>query len=67
VYFAPVSYIRTPPGSCGSDLITAPCPGQGWLVLPGPAANGAGTTRIYASADGGKTWQRIDQPALRTT
>jgi photosystem II stability/assembly factor-like uncharacterized protein len=60
------THVQTPPGSCGPDQITAPGPRQGWLVVPGPVANGAGTTRIYASADGGKTWQRIDQEALRT-
>jgi photosystem II stability/assembly factor-like uncharacterized protein len=60
------THVRTPPGSCGPDQITAPGPRQGWLVVPGPVADGAGTTRIYASADGGRTWHRIDQAALRT-
>jgi photosystem II stability/assembly factor-like uncharacterized protein len=60
------THVRTSPGSCGPDQITAPGPGQGWLVLPGPAADGVGSTRIYASADGGRTWLRIDQAALRT-
>jgi hypothetical protein len=41
-------------------------PSLGWLVLPGPVADGAGTTRIYATAEGGRTWRRIDQAALRT-
>jgi photosystem II stability/assembly factor-like uncharacterized protein len=60
------THVPTPPGSCGPDQITALSPSQGWLVVPGPVANGAGTTRIYASADAGKTWQRIDQAALCT-
>ena len=60
------THVPTPPGSCGPDQITGPGPSQGWLVVPGPVANGAGTTRIYTSADGGKTWRRIDQEALRT-
>jgi photosystem II stability/assembly factor-like uncharacterized protein len=60
------THVRTPPGSCGPDQISAPGPRQGWLVVPGPVASGAGTTRIYASTDGGRTWHRIDQAALRT-
>jgi photosystem II stability/assembly factor-like uncharacterized protein len=59
------THIPTAPGNCGPDQITAPGPSQGWLVVPGPVADGAGT-RIYTSADGGKTWRRIDQEALRT-
>jgi photosystem II stability/assembly factor-like uncharacterized protein len=60
------THVRTPPGSCGPDQIIAPGPRQGWLVVPGPVASGAGTTRIYASTDGGRTWHRIDPAALRT-
>jgi photosystem II stability/assembly factor-like uncharacterized protein len=55
------THIPTPPGSCEPDQITALGPSRGWLVMPG-----ASTERIYASADGGKTWRRIDQAALRT-
>jgi photosystem II stability/assembly factor-like uncharacterized protein len=57
----------TPPapvaaGFCGPDQIAAPSPSRAWLVTPG--TGGSNETRVYATADAGRTWRRIDLAAL---
>jgi photosystem II stability/assembly factor-like uncharacterized protein len=49
-------------GFCGPDQIASPTPSRAWLVTPG--GSNSNETRIYATTDAGRTWQRIDLAAL---
>jgi photosystem II stability/assembly factor-like uncharacterized protein len=58
---AHVTPAPVPRDLCGPDQIAALGSSRAWLVTP---AIPGSVTRIYATADGGRSWQRIDCAAL---
>ncbi len=50
-----------PRGSCGPERILATTGASAWLVTPGRPAS---PTQIWATADEGRSWHRIDLAAL---